>query len=147
MDQIVPPVNADGSYTLGSGAAYGPSSPVWTYVASPPTSFYSGEISGAQRLPNGNTLITSGVNGVLFEVTSAGEVVRQYVSPVTTTPLAQGAAILADANRAGQYMNAVFRVVRYAPDYPGLAGRTLTPIGTIETYPSNAPAAALGRRE
>jgi formylglycine-generating enzyme required for sulfatase activity len=147
VDQIVPPVNADGSYTLASSAAYGPSSPTWTYVASPPTSFYSAEISGAQRLPNGNTLITSGVNGVLFEVTSAGEVVWQYVNPVTTAPLAQGAAIPADAARAGQYMNAVFRVTRYAPDYLGLAGRTLTPIGTIETYSSSVGQAGSGRRE
>ena len=31
-------------------------------------------------------------------------------------------------------MNAVFRVTRYAPDFPGLVGRDLTPKGTIETY-------------
>jgi hypothetical protein len=70
--------------------AYGPPSALWTYTGTPPTSFYSAEISGAQRLPNGNTLITEGVKGNLFEVTSAGETVWRYVNPVTTTPLAQG---------------------------------------------------------
>src|SRR5262249_60412612 len=37
--------------------------------------------SGAQRLPNGNTLIFSGLNGIVFEVTPAREVVWRYVAP------------------------------------------------------------------
>jgi len=32
----------------------------------------------------------------------------------------------------GHLWNAVFKVHRYAPDYPGLAGRDLTPKGVIE---------------
>ena len=47
-----------------------PSTPTWTYVSSPPTNFYSAEISGCQRLPNGNTLICEGIKGNLFEVTA-----------------------------------------------------------------------------
>ncbi len=43
--------------------------------------FYSPFISSAQRLPNGNTLITEGSNGRIFEVTAAHEVVWEYVSP------------------------------------------------------------------
>ena len=43
--------------------------------------FYSGMISSAQRLPNGNTMITEGSNGRLFEVTSEHELVWEYVSP------------------------------------------------------------------
>ena len=43
--------------------------------------FYSGYISGAQRLPNGNTLITEGADGRLIEVTSEHELVWEYVSP------------------------------------------------------------------
>jgi formylglycine-generating enzyme required for sulfatase activity len=134
VDEIAPPVSATGAYTIGATTAFGPPSPAWTYAGTPTSSFFSGEISGAYRLPNGNTLITEGVKGNLFEVTSAGEMVWRYVNPVTTTPLTQGAAIPLDANRSDQYMNAVFRVQRYAPDYPGLAGRTLTPLGTIEKY-------------
>lgn len=42
---------------------------------------YSGHISSAQRLPNGNTLITEGASGHLLEVTADREIVWEYVSP------------------------------------------------------------------
>ncbi len=132
VDEIVPPVDTAGNYSLSAGAAFGPSSLTWTYVGTPPASFYSAEISGAQRLPNGNTLICEGVKGNLFEVTAAGQMVWRYVCPVTTTPLAQGTAIPADSGHEGQFMNAVFRVQRYGTDYAGLVGRDLTPKGVIE---------------
>ena len=43
--------------------------------------FYSHYISAAQRLPNGNTLITEGAGGRLLEVTSKHELVWEYISP------------------------------------------------------------------
>ena len=43
--------------------------------------FYSPYISSAQRLPNGNTLITEGSDGRLLEVTPDFEVVWEYISP------------------------------------------------------------------
>lgn len=43
--------------------------------------FYSPFISSAQRLPNGNTLITEGSGGRLMEVTSQHELVWEYISP------------------------------------------------------------------
>jgi hypothetical protein len=43
--------------------------------------FYSPYISSAQRLPNGNTLITEGADGRIFEVTSQHELVWEYISP------------------------------------------------------------------
>ena len=54
--------------------------PVWTYQDQPVFNFYSAYISGAQRLPNGNTLITEGCTGRLFEVTRDGDVVWEYIS-------------------------------------------------------------------
>lgn len=42
---------------------------------------YSPLISGAQRLPNGNTLITIGMAGRIIEVTKAGRIVWEYISP------------------------------------------------------------------
>ena len=42
---------------------------------------YSHYISAAQRLPNGNTLITEGADGRIFEVTPQHELVWEYVSP------------------------------------------------------------------
>lgn len=43
--------------------------------------FSSHYISSAQRLPNGNTLITEGADGRLFEVTPGHEIVWEYISP------------------------------------------------------------------
>ena len=135
VNEIVPPVDGTGFYTLGgSSAAYGPAAPVWTYAASPVTNFYSSEISGAERLANGNTLVCEGIKGNLFEVTSAGEVVWRYVCPVTTTVMNQGDSVPVDAARPDQLMNSVFRVARYGTNYGAFAGRTLTGRGTIEFY-------------
>jgi hypothetical protein len=52
---------------------------VWSYSAA---RFFSTNISGAQRLPNGNTLITEGANGRLFEVTKEGIIVWEYINPL-----------------------------------------------------------------
>ena len=43
--------------------------------------FQSDIVSNAQRLPNGNTLICSGIQGRLFEVTPGFEIVWEYMSP------------------------------------------------------------------
>lgn len=43
--------------------------------------FYSPFVSSAQRLPNGNTLITEGSDGRLIEVTKEHETVWEYISP------------------------------------------------------------------
>ena len=131
IEEIVPPVHAAGGYTLASGQAYGPAAPVWHYQAANRTDFFSSEISGAMRLPNGNTLICAGVIGNLFEVDSGGATVWQYVNPVVRGGiLAQGETPGKDVR--GHLFNSVFKVERYAPDYPGLRGRDLTPKGLIE---------------
>jgi hypothetical protein len=58
---------------------------VWQYTAANSAqalwSFYSAFISSARRLPNGNTLVDEGMNGRFFQVTPAGEIVWEYVSP------------------------------------------------------------------
>ncbi|MDO8599940.1 MAG: hypothetical protein Q7R44_00825, partial [bacterium] len=41
-------------------------------------------VGGAQRLPNGNTLITDGPKGHVFEVTPKGELVWDMISPYLT---------------------------------------------------------------
>lgn len=52
---------------------------VWSYQNA---RFFSTNISGAQRLPNGNTLITAGAGGRMFEVTAKNEIVWEYMYPV-----------------------------------------------------------------
>ena len=58
---------------------------VWQYTAEdsglPPWTFFSSFVGNAQRLPNGNTLITEGMQGRLFQVTPGGDVVWEYHSP------------------------------------------------------------------
>ena len=131
IEEIVPPLDASGHYTLAPGKAYGPEKPVWHYEAKNRTDFFSSEISGAHRLPNGNTLICAGVIGHQFEITPTGETVWQYVNPMVRGGiLAQGE--LPGKDMRGHLWNAVFKVHRYAPDYSGLAGRDLTPKGVIE---------------
>jgi hypothetical protein len=56
---------------------------VWSYVA---PRFFSTNISGAQRLPNGNTLITEGAGGRMFEVTRDGAIVWEYMNPLFAGP-------------------------------------------------------------
>jgi hypothetical protein len=134
IDEIVPPVDENGNYELIPGSAYGPEEPVWSYTAENPTDFYASFISGAQRLPNGNTLICDGPKGIFFEVTPDKEIVWKYVNPVTLNGiLTQGECIQVAGDAR---INRVFRILRYAPDYPGLAGRDLTPGESIELYPA-----------
>ena len=129
--EIVPSMDSRGNYTIAPGKPFGPDKPAWTYQAANPTDFYSSEISGTHRLPNGNTLICAGVRGTFFEVTPAGKTVWEYVNPVVSYGiLAQGEK--SGLDHRGHNWNAVFKIHRYGVDCPGLAGRDLTPIGPIE---------------
>jgi arylsulfotransferase ASST len=112
VDEIAPPVDARGRYTQTPGGQYGPESATWSYSAPNPTDFYSFNISGAMRLPNGNTLVCAGAPGIVFEITPDKKVVWQYNLPQWGT---------------GRNGRNVFRALRFAPDYPGLRGRQLTP--------------------
>ncbi|MFT5289698.1 MAG: hypothetical protein ACI8QS_001021 [Planctomycetota bacterium] len=53
---------------------------IWSYRGIPPQSFDSIFLGAAQRLANGNTLITEGCAGRALEVTPAGEVVWEFIS-------------------------------------------------------------------
>ncbi len=53
---------------------------VWSYTA---PGFYTRGAGAQQRLPNGNTLITESEGGRIIEVTTAGDIVWEYVNPRT----------------------------------------------------------------
>ena len=130
VEEIASPVDATGAYPALGAGAHGPASASWTYTDSPLTDFYAQNIGGAERLPNGNTLVCNGPTGVLFEVTPAGQEVWRYVNPVVSAgPMTQGDVI--PSGTSGQ-QNTVFRASRYAADFAGFAGRDLSPQGTIE---------------
>ena len=116
--EIKPPLGAGGRYVIGPGGRFGPDDPVWEYPRTAERSFLAEFISGAQRLPDGNTLVCDGPRGRFFEVTPAGKTVWQYQNPHT-----------GDApNPAGDPPYAVFRATFIPADHPGLTGRELRPL-------------------
>lgn len=138
IEELQTPVSSTGAYTqpTSNTATFAPASSVWTYKATPATSFFANRISSAQRLPNGNTLICEGTKGNFFEVTPTGTSVWQYRNPVGSAgPTAQGSAVM------GQN---VFRCVRYAPDYGAFKGKTLTPGAAVELNPTPNTCAITG---
>lgn len=127
VDVVEPPLDANGRYVLESGQAFGPASLFWRYRAQPPGAFFSTNISGAHRLPNGNTLICEGRGGRLFEVDIEGRLHWEYINPVRASgPVPQGTNIS---------QNDVFRAYRYAPDFPAFEGKNLDPHGPLELNP------------
>jgi len=81
VDVIVPPIDENGHYTLVPDSAYGPKGTDWIYTDKNKPDFFSQNVSGAQRLPNGNTLICSGAVGTIFEVSPDKKIVWKYVYP------------------------------------------------------------------
>jgi len=138
VDEIVPPVNEQGDYAYTPGEPYAPEEQIWIYMAENPEDFFSRAISGAERMPNGNTLICSGNWGTFFEVTPAGEIVWLYINPVVSDgPIHQGEEIPEQPHGNGTF-NMVFKIRRYAPDFPGFEGHDLTPGDPIELDPISA---------
>ncbi len=73
----------------------------WEYTGSPREDLFSGYISGAQRLPNDNTLICEGGKAHLFEVTPEGETVWDFKFPF---------------HEEGG-LGSIYRCLRYTPEY------------------------------
>jgi hypothetical protein len=83
---------------------------VWQYTGQPRDAFFSMNVSGAQRLPNGNTLITEGRSGRLFEVNREGDTVWEFINPY-------------EVMHRNQRSRAVFRAYRYAADSAEIRNR------------------------
>jgi hypothetical protein len=81
VDEIVLPVDAEGRYTRKPGQPFGPARAQWSFTAPKKADLFSMMVSGAHRLPNGNTFICSGMNGTLLEVTPRKEIVWKYTAP------------------------------------------------------------------
>jgi hypothetical protein len=95
--------------------------------------FYSPFISSAQRLPNGNTLITEGSDGRIFEVTRGHEIVWEYVNPYW--------------GHGGLRLNMVYRAYRAPYDWvPQRPRPTEVPVTRLDPATFRVPGAApLGR--
>jgi hypothetical protein len=89
---------------------------VWTYAAPDFTAQY---ISGANRLADGKTLISSGPQGRVFEVTPDGRIVWEYWSPFT-------GGLGGAQGKANPY--ALFKATRIPMTHPAVAKRALRPV-------------------
>lgn len=78
---------------------------VWQYSASPPPDFFSHRRGGAQRLPNGNTLITESDRGRIFEITPEGKIVWEFLNP--------------DVSSEKKRRAVVYRMMRVPENFPG----------------------------
>jgi len=117
VEIINPPVNADGSYNFTEGEIFEPILPELSYneLAFPGLEFYSSYLSSARVLENGNIFITVGLDNYDFEINPAGEIVWQY-----------------------NYQNTNgFRTEKYSVNYPSFEGKDLSPMGTLESPPSD----------
>lgn len=127
----------EGNYPLQSNGTWGPNAPSWSWGLD--QDIYAQSISGAERLPNGNTLVTFGTQGTLIEVDLEGEIVWKYISPVTNQGiLSQGEEIPA-GNNAGSTANVIFKVRRYAVDLPVFTEKGVTPGDYLETWTDLCP--------
>ncbi len=88
---------------------------VWEYTAPVRSDFFSSICAGAERLSNGNTMISESMPGRVFEVTKDKEIVWEYINPIFTSYVND------------QESTMMWRAHRYERDYPGLQGKTLDP--------------------
>jgi hypothetical protein len=127
VDIFTPPVDSNGNYAIVSGQPYGPTGTLWSYEASPPTSFYGDALGSAQMLTDGNIVVCDGPSGNFFEIDSNKNVLWRYINPVNgDTAVAQGTTVT---------NNSVFRCTQYDASYAGFTGDSLTPQGHIEKNP------------
>lgn len=129
VEVIAPAVDEHGNYSLPSNnKPYGPAAPDWIYKNSTNVyDFFSAVMAGAERLPNGNTLICEATKGNLFEVTPTGQTVWKYINPVG----------IAGATKQGDppQQNMVFRTRQYPATYAGFKGKVLVAGAPIEKSP------------
>jgi hypothetical protein len=94
---------------------------VWRWGSVDPLGFFNWIGGGTQRLPNGNTFNCNDIQGHFVEVTAAGKVVWEYISPVTTK------SVVTELRNNMAQDNASFRAYRYGPNYPGFVGKDMVP--------------------
>ena len=141
VDEFAPP--ADG-YRRAPNSPYPPLAPEWTYAAETPADFYAPIMSGAQRLPNGNTFIVNGPAGTIFQATPDGRIAWKYIVPLHKRARLRQGERAVEAKRSfptpygdpvPSLTNSVYRAYWYPPDHPGLRALDLTPGAFIEDTP------------
>jgi len=117
VDQHDPTVLTNGRLLLFDNVGAGESSRVleldpvsgkalWSYRGGAAEPFFTRWCGAAQRLPNGNTLISETDAGRAFEVTPDGAIVWEFYNPRR-------------AGARGEYIASLFEVLRHPPDVLG----------------------------
>ena len=78
---------------------------VWEYRGTPESPFFSKTCGAAERLPNGNTLVTESDRGRAFEVTPAKEIVWEFENPHR-------------AGDEGEFIATLFELTRLPASFP-----------------------------
>lgn len=100
---------------------------VWEWkphdVGTMPSNFYTGTQGGAQKLPNGNWLITgTNTGGHTIEVTPDKEIVWEFLNP-----MGKDNKVYATSGKHGQsYQFWVHKALRYAKDDPRFQGKDMS---------------------
>lgn len=130
VDLISPPILPDGTYEKVQGEAYGPLEAEWVYgLEAEHEDITSARISGVDRLPNGNTIITVGSNGRIVELDDNIQLVWDYIVPLAgTEPIEQGETTT---------QNSIFRSYKYAADYPAFTTNDIEVGSPLELNPNN----------
>ena len=134
---VITPVILGGEYQMDAEHRFLPNTPSWSWDNG--AEMYAPFVSGAQRLANGNTLVTYGTNGTLYEVTLNGEIAWTYISPVSNQGIIEQGEAMPDGNVFGSKANTIFKVRKYTADHPGFIGRDLTPGSYIEPWTDLCP--------
>lgn len=108
------PFDSASGFSGGKDQAFGPDEYVWTYQD--PDKLFAPFISGAQRLPNGHTLICEGPRGRVLEVDAKGRVVWDFYNPY-------GGEVKPSEQGGKAPPKALFRAMRIAKDAPAVRGR------------------------
>ena len=136
---VITPVILGGEYQMDGEHRFLPNTPSWSWDNG--AEMYAPFVSGAQRLANGNTLVTYGTNGTLYEVTLNGEIAWTYISPVSNQGIIEQGEAMPDGNVFGSKANTIFKVRKYTADHSGFSGRDLTPGSYIEPWTDLCPEA------
>jgi len=112
--EVEAPIDANGNYTLNANEIPAPVTYSWIYESD---EILSGRTSGAHRMDNGNTLITSNMSSVMREINNQGDILWEYDF---------------NAQMEFEITNAPFKAAVYTRDYPGLDNIDLTPLDPSE---------------
>lgn len=135
--EIIQATYVDGNYPLQANGTWGPNASSWSWGLG--QNMYAQSVSGAERLPNGNTLITFGTKGTLYEVDLDGQIVWEYISPITNQGTLTQGEVIPDGNNAGTTANAIFKVRRYAGDFVAFSDKDMSPGDYLETWTDLCP--------